>query len=402
MSLVLDKRQALNGKPGVHAFIIGVSAYEHLPGGTGIPMANSYGMKQLTSAALSAYALYDWLITHQVSLPLPLATVRLLLSPSAKEIAKLPVLSLLKTDCSRNNFMTQAYEWREDASKNQNDMTLFYFVGHGLSPNTPNSTAMLMADFGTASAPLLDKSVEVGNLVAGMMPSNTFANIARKQLYFVDCCRLSDDEFYRFPSLMPPQLFDSEFSPKIADDRTVPVFFASIPGTKACAIPLDKTLFCTSLLDCLTAFGADYTEDFSPNENRWCVSIHSLVAALDKHMSTWKSIPGGVDQQFTTQGVSRNALICSLDAPPELEGTLEIDPDDALEFARLEITSPDGISISVPKPLDPHPYKCRWKAGFYTLAANVDPPNPQFKDKPPRVYSIEPRSMCFRWKVSMV
>src|SRR5437588_42841 len=37
MTLIFDRRNELQGGPGLHALIAGVSSYPHLPGGTGTP-----------------------------------------------------------------------------------------------------------------------------------------------------------------------------------------------------------------------------------------------------------------------------------------------------------------------------------------------------------------------------
>jgi hypothetical protein len=62
MSLIFDERAALGAQPACHAFIVGVSAYPHLPsGGSAMPaMPLQFGLTQLSSAALSARNIYDW------------------------------------------------------------------------------------------------------------------------------------------------------------------------------------------------------------------------------------------------------------------------------------------------------------------------------------------------------
>lgn len=74
MTLIIDERAHLQGQPGFHAFIAGVSSYPHLPGGIGTPAPDSFGMQQLSSAALTAYKMYCWLVERQRKLPVPLAT----------------------------------------------------------------------------------------------------------------------------------------------------------------------------------------------------------------------------------------------------------------------------------------------------------------------------------------
>lgn len=44
MTLIFDKRNELQGQPGLHALIAGVSSYPHLLGGTGIPAPESLAL----------------------------------------------------------------------------------------------------------------------------------------------------------------------------------------------------------------------------------------------------------------------------------------------------------------------------------------------------------------------
>ena len=92
MSLVLDERPQLQGQPGLHVFIAGVSRYIHLPGGGSNLTTKSFGMQQLSSTALTACRLYQWLLSHKNQLPLPLATIRLLLSRSQDELDAEPAM----------------------------------------------------------------------------------------------------------------------------------------------------------------------------------------------------------------------------------------------------------------------------------------------------------------------
>ena len=89
MALVYDNRHNLQGGAGIHALIAGVSHYTHLPDGGGPPAKKDWGLPQLTATALTGYKIYRWLIDHRDVLPKPLATVRLLLSPSAAEASKI-------------------------------------------------------------------------------------------------------------------------------------------------------------------------------------------------------------------------------------------------------------------------------------------------------------------------
>src|SRR5947209_6562442 len=91
MTLVYE-RPNWNLEPGIHAFIVGISAYPNLPDAVAPLLPRHLGMRQLSSTARSAYDVYRWLRDSDANdcLPMHLATCRLLLLPSAGEIATLP------------------------------------------------------------------------------------------------------------------------------------------------------------------------------------------------------------------------------------------------------------------------------------------------------------------------
>src|SRR5947207_37494 len=126
MTLIFDNRANLQGKPGLHALIAGVSAYPHLPAVTGTPATDILGMQQCTSTSYSAYMIIRWLEGWQTRLRVPLATCRLLLSPSPDEVAVEAQLNVLTEACTQNNFRTAARQWRADASSHKENVAFFY------------------------------------------------------------------------------------------------------------------------------------------------------------------------------------------------------------------------------------------------------------------------------------
>ena len=145
MSLLFDARAALTGQPGMHALVVGVSAYPHLAGGAD-PVADPWGMGQLTSTASSAHMIFEWLKAAQLSVPL--ATCRLLLSPSPGEAA----LSGVAEPATVDNLLREADAWRRDASTNRDNATLFYFAGHGIQ-RTKEDAVLCLQDFRRTPGP---------------------------------------------------------------------------------------------------------------------------------------------------------------------------------------------------------------------------------------------------------
>ena len=84
MPLLFDRRTELGNSPGTHALVVGVSDYEFLPSHDkeADPV---FGLRGLASGALTAYRVAEWLLKSKDRLAAPLATLRLLVAPSARD-----------------------------------------------------------------------------------------------------------------------------------------------------------------------------------------------------------------------------------------------------------------------------------------------------------------------------
>lgn len=400
MTLIVNNLPQLQGQPGFHAVIAGVSAYRHLPGGGDTAAPDSYGMEQLSSTALTAYKIYRWLLERQSQLPLPLATVRLLLSPSPAEAAEIAKESpRLQVDrCTRQNFAADVRQWRGDAGSRDDNITFFYFAGHGVQ-RSKNDGVLLLEDFGDPNEGTLHNAAEIINIFNGMAPpASVQRKIARTQLYFVDACRVLPSAFKNFEKMTVPDIFNVELSG--ADDRHAPIFFATVPGVKAYALKNEQSLFSKALLTCLKgAAGATLPEDAHGNVG-WHVSVQSLNKTLNDFFPALTGIPD-VDQAFSMGGYpTGDTTIHFLDGPPSVEVVLEVDPLAAVPFTKVVIKDVEsGAPVEgLPSPLtlDPHPFPCKVPAGIYTIDATIEPVNPLYVDRPGKPRMLMPPR--FPWK----
>jgi len=398
MTLIVDNRTQLQGQPGLHAIIAGVSAYRHLPGGVDVLASATYGMEQLSSTSLTAYEIYLWLLKRQAHLPLPLATVRLLVSPSTEEAAQIgaQLQQLGVNACTRQNFAAEVKQWRTDASSNNDNITFFYFAGHGIQ-RSKNDGVLLLEDFGDPSEGTLHNTAEIINIFNGMAPPASIQKkMARTQFYFVDACRVLPSAFKNFEKMTVPDIFDVELSG--ADDRQAPIFFATIPGIKAYALKNEQTLFSKALLKCLNGAAGEPSPEDEHGNVAWHVSVQSLNKALDGFFPTLTAMPEA-EQAFSMGGYpTGDPKIHTLDSPPLVEVVLQVDPHEALPFTRVVIMDTDSGQpvTSLPAPLNPHPFTCQVPAGIYSINATIDPTNPLYVDRPgkPRML-LPPR---FPWR----
>lgn len=385
MTLLVNELPNLQGRPGVHALIVGVSAYRFLPTGNQAGTPESLGLRQLSSTALSAYRVFRWLESRQQNLPLPLATCRVLLSPSAEETVSEPALAGLAQAATLENFLREARDWRQDAAGNEENMTFFYFAGHG-AQRTREDGVILLEDFGDGLGGPLKNAVDVGNIFKGMAKSNAFPSMAQTQLYFVDACRDFLTSFRNYEPDDATQVFRVQLTGE--DRRRAPIFFAAAPGTRAYARIGEQTLFSQALLECLSNDAADFKE--LNGQERWCVSVHSLSEALTQRIADLNELEGA-DQEIVVGGLGQEAVISYLDGAPSVRVVLEVEPPEAMQVTRLEVLDDQGgPGPQLPFPLEPHPYSCTWPAGFYTIHATISPPDARYVDRPGRARPVMP------------
>lgn len=391
MTLIFDERQKLQGQCGLHALIIGVSAYPYLQEGTEEKVPKDFELGgQLKSEALTAYKMYRWLLERRKNFPVPLATIRLLVSPSPEEVNVQPDLEDLAYPGTYDNFCQAVSDWREDASTNAANMTLFYFAGHGIKTDTANSSILLMQDVGKYKGKLLRNAVPFHNIYAGMAVCKTQKNIARTQLYFVDACRHLPRKLKDYESMKPSDVFDIPLSYEL-DNRRASIFYATVSGAKAAAIQKQQTVFSDALLKCLNDkyLGESAGED-GQGKAKWHLTTFSLHKALkdcfkelnqnykQKYPQQW------TEQDFEHGGKIDDVPIVCLDDPPLTDIIVTLEPSSALDHAKIEVKNRRKIIHKLDAPIKSNP--CRLPVPLpcehtYKIIAKVDPPHSDFKDK---------------------
>jgi hypothetical protein len=78
------------------------------------------------------------------------------------------------------------------------------------------------------------------------------------------------------------------------------------------------------------------TEEDSRGNVKWRVSVHSLDRALEATINALNA-KLGADQKYTPGGSPRDADICYLDGPPQVDIIVQVDPRQASDFGKLEI-----------------------------------------------------------------
>ena len=333
--------------PGLHALLIGVSAYSSLKGGPSQPqnqpnLTLSRSLGQLIGPAQSAYNVAQFCQARAAKLSKPLRTLRLLASPSPEEQADNPDLGQFEPATAAN--VTKALQaWRKDACRSDEEVTLFYFAGHGLQLSAPN-TLLLFADFLGGNA-MLDHAMEVNTIYNGMEVSKYVQTIARTQFYFIDSCRVGSDVFSQIEIKGTCTPWDVYITGPIIRDAA-PIFYATGPGEPAKTLATERTTkFAKRLLRCLKGDGAERV-----GNGAWAVTIESLIHALKKLSDAENQAAGATIDDADISGWRNGfTVIHMLDEAPKVPCTLTFVPPEVQKGLALVLDNRRSPPLRFPQ-----------------------------------------------------
>jgi hypothetical protein len=374
---------AANG-PGVHALVIGVSAYTYLANGAE-EAKKTYNLGQLDSAAQTAASVSEWLLDASTKLRQPIKSLRFLASPSRDE--RHPMLQHA-VPATLENVHEALWQWRADASVDREDTTIFYFAGHGIQ-RARGDSFLLLEGFNEPKKPLLSNAVDL-NLIYNGMAEAEFPNIAQIQLYFVDSCRTDIPDMTKFLDPEGAKIWDITLGG--ADTRVAPIFFASAAGapTFGSEKPGGVSAFGTDFLKCVRGSAADSIK-VSPGKKAWSVTIGTLARTLQKFVEAHNSNVVGRPRKVVVDKFTQNeAVIATLPGPPTVTCRVVFVPDDAHTVATLSFEDATGVEPSFDIPLtNPHIFDA--VAGSYKVFAQVSADQcPPYRSSTPEHVSVLP------------
>jgi hypothetical protein len=372
-ALIYDRRAKLDaeGKAGMHALLIGVSDYPHLPSSDDPPEPGLRALQKLEFPARSARLIAEKLtqLNDQERLFRPLKTIRLLLAPSTREEAADKALAKAKyAPADWQSIHDALYEWRADVAKGEDELALFYFGGHGIRRSLEESI-LLASDFLRKPGSQLARAFRLSNVRNGMAPSDEFPSIGRHQFYFVDACRDKPDGLDQLDDTDTPKIFDAALNH--FDSRKAPIFFATPAGGMAAGTSGQQTYFSKALEWALDngSFGRETVAGLAAPV--WPVTAQSLKAGLE-------FADANLAGRIELTGLISDPVICFRHDPPSLELKLSIAPS-ALRpsIARARLVDIDsGKATDVPCAGVDDPCRVEIAAGFYRL--EVEPADNSF------------------------
>lgn len=262
MTIVFDDNST---DPGTHALLIGVGSYPFLhegarPAAERLP--HHMKMGQLSSPPHSLKAFADWLADAAQGFcndARPLRSLQLLCSGAAPFTWGLPGQPAGAIDrADMANVRKAIIAWKGRAGRNEENMTVFYFCGHGLQFSASESS-LLLEDFGSDHADPMQHALAFTGMRLGLQAQCA----AKYQVHFIDACRSQPTEAF-----LDTYGADSSGQRVIAGalsnairSRLAPVFFATGLLSAAYGQPGQPSIFMQGMLKCFRGVGSRENAD---------------------------------------------------------------------------------------------------------------------------------------------
>ncbi|MFD0123837.1 caspase family protein [Streptomyces virginiae] len=309
--------------PALHAFMIGVGYYRHLPGGSGPVLANPLGLKQVPTPPLSVRAVLDWL-TGDYSHPNspPLGSVELLMSVNGRYAYK----GRHVARATLPNAELAFHRWIQRCDNNPGNVALFFFCGHGLERD---HHYLLLEDFGRAPQNPMSASIDLNGFHEGMTACR-----ADVQLFIADACRQVPWDLIKTYGGLGNPLKPPSYSGRNTD-RSASILSAAGEGRSAFGDHGQVTHFTQAFLRALRGAGASEDQQGS---DEWLVRYNALVTAINRILRD--DPPGGIQrQECSSDGPTRDVILARLSGPPLLTVRVDCLPPETADFAILKLSS---------------------------------------------------------------
>lgn len=339
--------------------MIGVSDYPFAVDPTSWLVAEGLGISSLSSAAKSASDVAAWLLTEYHNPDAPLASLRVLLSPSKTERINKAIKPLLDPATSRADSASVVAEIRafqKACKEDPGGMVFVYIAGHGVQ-TTNRAAVVLLSDIGDPNLPnRLSGSLDVAGFHQAMnSPGNP-----GKQVWFSDACRQEPAVMSAFVSL------PGAICPDIPQGHvdTSPLVLSASTGEQAYARPRG-TLFSEALLAGLRGSslrGPDATS------KHWYVSLFDLISWIDARVKK-DSRSSNADQRIDPTGRVLDMVVQRFEKPPDVQVTLRMVPATLSPAPKVTIDA----NATVVARFSSWPVKGVIPAGRYRITVKANP-----------------------------
>lgn len=291
--------------PQTHVMIIGVGKYDHLPGGSGTVTNHANGMGQLSSPGVSARAMANWFLSGKFNNPAkPLGSVCLLLSEDGDREIELPSGETQPVPLANSSTFKSAFiGWFERCEEHQDNLSVIYFCGHGVSSGSQMS--LLLSDFGENRHAPLEGAIDLRSIQVAMAHSR-----ASNQIWLVDACRSDSPLLSGLDQQLGVRPIAPDASKRVGmAPPKIYISFSTLVGSKAYGKSGECTEYTKAILRGLEGHAA------IQNSDGWWVTTTELSSTVQQHMDV--ASPDGLYEQFAE--IDRQSLFSITKAEVDLD-----------------------------------------------------------------------------------
>lgn len=293
----------------MHVVCVGVSRYRHLSGGDRRTDYETFGLAQLSSAAIAAYNVASWFRKSYHNPAIPLGSIRLLLSPSSQEEQIVLQTARHVPNADKAAVATALFDWRRDLSRHPGSMGFCYLAGHGMLVDR-ESPVVLLNDF-AATPRVFDNAVNVGALRLAMTSA-----AAGVQIFVADACQIPGN-----PTVDRGSGYLLDDAGAVEHREVARIIYASSPRGLAYGVTGQGSLLSRALIDCLDGRGSQKRGD------GWWVTTHLLESRVTQDLRMMAA-QSDVCQRPILAGHSGDVLIHRLPTPPQVLVRVGVLPDE--------------------------------------------------------------------------
>lgn len=275
MTLVFDSGRG--DAPCTHVLAIGVGSYPHLLGGAQRLADKPMGLKQLDSPPVSLKALLDWFLapiivpgsvgfTNNIA---PLGTILGLASAAQPVGIDTPTGPVLLERATKDNIDNAFADWLTALQRNDTNIGVFYFCGHGLMVS---DHYLLAEDFGS-TLQAWAKAFDVSTTIRAVE-----REVKGTLYFFLDACREVSRDLALSVGANPMPLMPADLTKKVTRKSSACIS-ATGEGELAFAPPGGEvSRFTKALLRALSGFAGIK----SAGQPAWEVDGETLASAIRK------------------------------------------------------------------------------------------------------------------------
>ncbi|MCU6502429.1 caspase family protein [Rugamonas sp. A1-17] len=293
--------------PAVHILVIAVGKYPYLRGGSGPELLPNGGLGQLESSMTSAEAFCRWLQTEFKPRNLPLGSIEVLSSAGATFLNSQGQAVQVSTP-SMKNVRKAVADWATRGDQHEDNFTLFYFCGHGVSSGLVHS--LLLEDFGED----VNDPFNTGAIDAELFMDGVRSKSARSQLFLIDACRTVDHAaFAKLGAQRGAPIISAPPNTRLGVVEQACLWATSL-GSLAYGIHGQPSIFMSAMLHAMQGGGAMQDSD----DGSWFIHPEMLRLSINHIIQRIPAFTNSVRQYTSLDRTVKGLPVHSLAGEPSV------------------------------------------------------------------------------------